>query len=396
MGRTAHSVGWVIALAAMSSPAQAVRLMSECAPIRMSIVAQADLRVTPGPREVIRVAPPSRDILRVPPPSQQALRLLSAEDPEVSAELNRLRTRATSVNPADKRARPAARQSAAEAAWTLGLVQLHGAGVALDPASARQWFGTAQALGHPRAAAGLAWCDIDGCGTVAHPQAARAWLAQLRKTEPERAGYLEWLLARRNAPLDVTADGGTHTATTPEEYPRELLLRAARAGDPQARNELGLEAAFGMQLDKALGMFKDAAQHSPAARTNLRILDELMTPPSPAPRTRATEALAEAKRLHRGEGVVSNYPEAIRLYREAESLGSAEAGRMLSLILSQPNPAGTINVEWMRQLAWMDLSTSVPRSGSPAIGSILQRDATPLFDWLSPVWRERVQQIRPR
>lgn len=394
MGRLPHTVGWFFALAAVAPQAQAVRLMSECTPIRMSPVAQADISVTPAPRDEIRVAPAARDVMRVPPTAQPPLRVPPPEDQEVSAELNRLLVLATSVAPSDRGAQPAARQVAAEAAWTLGLVQLHGAGVAQNPTAARQWFRTAQALGHPRAAGGLAWCDIDGCGAPANPQAARTWLAQLRKTQPERAAYLEWLLARRTAPLD-TPPGST--ADTPGDRQRELLLRAARAGDAQARNELGLEAAFEMQTDKAMAYFKEAAPQSPAAQANLRLLEEWRSLPdaSASSKARAAEALTQAQRLHRGDGVVANYPEAIRLYREADSLGSEEAGRMLSLILSQPTAGGTVNVEWMRQLAWLDLSSSVPRTGSPATGSVLQRDATPLYDWLPPVWRARMLKVRP-
>lgn len=64
---------------------------------------------------------------------------------------------------------PAPASSAATAAWQLGLLTLHGVGMAPDPAQARHWFERAQALGHPLAPAGLAWCEISGCVTSPNP-----------------------------------------------------------------------------------------------------------------------------------------------------------------------------------------------------------------------------------
>ena len=393
-----RATAWLIASASAAGPALALRTTLDCAPIRMLPLAQADIRLGPVVREGPKLSPAPPADIRVAPMSPQTLRLPSAEDAEVTQELNRLKSRAAAVSPSDRRSRPAARANAAEAAWTLGLIHLHGAGAALDPATARQWFDLAYRLGHPQAAGGLAWCEIDGCGGPGNAQAARSWLAQLRRTQPERAAYLEWLLNRQNAPVEMAAPAEPGTAADSVLAQRDLLLRAARAGDTQARNELGLELAYAMQLEEALAYFKAASAQSPAAQVNVGIIEDLLDQGKKVdtPASRATELLAQAKRLHRGEGVPANYNEAIRLYREAESQGSAEAGRMMALILSRPTPGGTLDVAWMRQLAWMDMSSSVPRLGSPAIGSVLQRDATPLFDRLGRTWQQRVLKIRSR
>lgn len=118
-----------------------------------------------------------------------------------------------------------------EAQWVMGLLALHGIAMAQDGPQARQWFERAQRAGHPLASAGLAWCAMDGCGQPPDPPAARPWIAQLAKTDPARAQYLEWLLARRLAPLSTAEPVGEALAVagTPDQ---ELLQRAARPAAP--------------------------------------------------------------------------------------------------------------------------------------------------------------------
>lgn len=389
---------WLLASVGAAGPALALRTTLDCAPIQMSPLAQADIRMPPTVRDGPKLNQAPTADLRVTPGAPQTLRLLPTDDAEVSLELHRLKTRAAAVSATDRRSRPAARANAAEAAWTLGLIYLHGAGTALDPVTAMQWFELAHRLGHPQAAGGLAWCEIDGCGGPGNAQAARSWLTLLRRTQPERAAYLEWLLNRRNSPVEMAAPAEPGQAAESGLTQRDLLLRSARAGDTQARNELGLELAYAMQLDDALAYFKSASPQSPAAQINAGIVEDLLDAgkKDKGPSSRAADLLAQAKRWHRGEGVPANYNEAIRLYREAESQGSVEAGRMMALILSRPAATGGINVEWVQQLAWLDMSSSVPRLGSPAIGSILQRDPTPLFDRLGRSWQQRVLKIGSR
>ena len=55
------------------------------------------------------------------------------------------------------------RQAAGQAAWLLGLLHLHGAGVSVSSRKAKQWFTLAWHYGESMASAGLAWCAYDGC-----------------------------------------------------------------------------------------------------------------------------------------------------------------------------------------------------------------------------------------
>lgn len=94
--------------------------------------------------------------------------------------------------------------AAAHAAWTLGLIELHG-GLAPDsPALAQTWFERAARLGRePLAYAGLAWCAIEGCGGPPDPSAALQAINQLQRHDRGRALYLKWLLDNRSRPLEA-------------------------------------------------------------------------------------------------------------------------------------------------------------------------------------------------
>jgi TPR repeat protein len=111
-------------------------------------------------------------------------------------------------------------------------------------------------------------------------------------------------------------------------------------------------------------------------------------PSSTAPQA-ADEWLAQARRYHRGDGVPSNYTEAIRLYQIAAASGSRPAKRMLELIYSRPAPGGTIDVAWMRQLATMEVSPegSVLTLQAPPTPQLFVRDPTPLFVLIPQEWR---------
>ncbi len=276
---------------------------------------------------------------------------------------------------------PAARKAAQrDAAWLLGLLTLHGAGTPADPAAARQWFVRAHELGHPLAAAGLAWCAIDGCGSAPQPVAAAPWIAALRRSDPARANYLEWLRARDLAPLQ----GSARTAP-----PDGLLARAAAGGNSAAQVEYGLALLEHNQRPEALKQFRQAAARSPAAAANAEWLQN---------RDAGVEGvrdgaaggrwLAEARRYHRGDGVPANYTEALRLYQRAANAGNAEARRMVETIFSRRAPDGGLDVGWMQQLARMNLDAlgqAVP--GTLAGAHAFARDPTPLYDLVPAQWR---------
>ena len=178
---------------------------------------------------------------------------------------------------------------------------------------------------------------------------------------------------------------------------KQLLERSAAAGDMHANIELGMDAVANKRLTQAEDYFKRAGPNSPAAATNLQELrsrDEvIVNRPAPPATTSANEALAAARKYHRGEGVPANFVEAIRYYRLAESRGSVEARRMLGLIYSRPMPDGSVNAGWMQQLAYVDTTTVVPTVGVTGSNHMLVREPTPLYDLMPAFWRQQMTQV---
>ena len=318
------------------------------------------------------------------------------DDPSQERALEKLRATATAASPS----RAAGDASPREAAWLLGLLALHGRAMPTNVADAHRWFERAQLLGHPLAPAGLAWCLMDGCAGPPNPAAARTWIARLRSADPGRALYLEWRLETQLAPLRIATPEGLGTPATSKKTPRrDLLVRAAQAGNAQALNELGLENISAARLPQALAQFRAAAQRSPAAAANARLLAERLQQASvqPPPRSHsADEWFAQALRYHRGDGVPANYTEALRLYQVAAANGSKPAQRMLERIYSRPGPSGALDIVWMQQLANLDLTRegallSTQPAPSP---QLFVRDPTPLYDLIPPPWRTRQDGIR--
>ncbi len=318
----------------------------------------------------------------------------STVNPAQDAAVQKLRNTANTAVPAvpaNRRGKEPANTSARDAAWLLGLLYLHGLGVVANPAEAQQWFQRAQDLGHPLASAGLAWCAIDGCGSVPRPAAARPWVAQLRPALPGRAYFLEWLLEDRLTPLQ-TAQPTRQGKTTPPLPHHDLLLRSARANDVNALIELGFEYVAQERIAEADKMFRAAAPRSAAAAANVEILSNRnQGTASTQPQDRsANDWYLSARRFHRGDGVPANYTEAIRQYQIAAAAGSAPARRMLQLIYSRPAPDGNVDVMWMQQLANMDVSAqNAVVLQLPVTPALLQREPTPLYDLVPASWRTR-------
>lgn len=320
-------------------------------------------------------------------------------------------------NRAEGRGASAATQR--EAQWVMGLLALHGIAMAQDGPQARQWFERAQRAGHPLASAGLAWCALDGCGQPPDPPAARPWIEQLAGTDPARAQYLQWLLARRLAPLSTQeqADDVSAATATPDQA---LLQRAARSGSPGAQLEWGLALLAQGEPEAALRQFRAASARSPGAAANAQMLGERLratgqqvsarstfsvpVPPGPQkalgtqqlrgspneqdiqvrqPGT-AQQQWEQAQRYHRGEGVPANYTEALRLYQQAAAQGHAAARRMLELIYSRPAPGGSVDIGWMQQLSRIDPMTLQPMA--PISPVPYRRDPSPLVDLIPAPW----------
>ena len=318
----------------------------------------------------------------------------------------------------------------------MGLLTLHGIGVAPDLAAAVSWFERARSLGEPLANAGLAWCEIDGCKTTANPAGARRWLPGLRTVNLPRAQYFQWLIDSRLQPVQLELNSSANNPNRPEASKlasRQLLLNAAKRGDVQANLELGLASAADNQLEKALLFFKAAAPRSsiaaanadfilqrtlatpnlqvefPAATVSPRISvepDQITTKPGsniliigPEALAAPSDTLARAKRNHRGEGQSANFTEAIRLYRAAQSQGntasSVEARKILELIFSRPGPGGQLDVAWMQQLAYVDVSGKVLSLDGAPVRAGLRREQTPLFDLLPQRWRNEAMRNLP-
>lgn len=387
---------WTL-LALAAGTASAVELPST-PPIQASPTAQDPIQTHPPQSPDIRLRPPST-VAPVQKEAPATLQVSPLTDPWATAEIERLKTQAVRVDPTARGAGAARqRRNAAQAAWHLGLIYFHGAGVQQNLPQAQQWFTKAHSLGHPLASAGLAMCEIDGCAGSANPLAARFWIQQLRRTSTPRSLFLEWLVEYRLAPIKFTPSPEPGTNASVALPAQDLLTQAANAGDPHARIEIALELAAARQWGAALTQLELAAPHSATAAANAAVARDMLAREQrsdAAPPQQARTLLQEARRQHRGDGVTANYSEALRLYRQAEAAGSEEAGRMLALISSRPAVDGGVNIEWMRQLAYVDLSQAIPTLGNPATGYRLQREPSPLFDWLPQTWRDKVSGAMP-
>ena len=287
--------------------------------------------------------------------------------------------------------------ASARAAWELGLIYLHGAGVRRDAALALLWFQRAARLGRePWAYAGLAWCAIDGCVGPPRVDEAQRNIALLRRQHPVRADYLAWVLASREAPAQLASNRmGPMAPGVPD---LSLLEQTAAACDVQANLELGIMAVDEHRSADAQHFFERASPQSRAAEANLQILKsdrgapERSTGLPPTPNADAQAALAQAQRYHRRPGTQANFAEAIHYYQLAASRGSQQARHMLELIDSRPLPRGKINIGWMEQLAYVDPLANIA-SLPPQNAQMMQRDPTPLFDLMPAFWRQQMTQV---
>ena len=313
-----------------------------------------------------------------------ALQMPGVDNPALELEVIRLRTVANRAAPA---------RGQANAAWVLGLLYLHGIGVPASQADAQSWFERAHALGEPLAPAGLAWCQIDACKSALDPAEARRWIGLLRPVNQPRAQYLQWLLEAKLSPLQLALPEPQGMANARAAPDRQLLLNAAKAGDSQARIELAFESIAANRDAEALAYFQAASARSAVAAANAALMTERIraangTEP-PRPVAAGSDLLAEAQKNHRGDGRSANFVEAIRLYRLAQVKGSLEAKKMLELIFSRPGADGQIDIAWMQQLAYANVSQAVPSLDRTAARQTLRREPSPLFDLLPPFWRNQ-------
>jgi TPR repeat protein len=328
------------------------------------------------------------------------------ENSALLTEINKLKAAATRTNTnvvTRGRATPPSPSSAQvqtrSAAWVLGLLHLQGMGVPQDAPQALYWFNQANQLGEPLAAAGLAWCAIDGCDAPSNPVAARAWVAQLRSIKPGRALYLEWLVETALSPLQA------NSADTAQEFEktrlarRQLLVNAAKFQDVQALIELGFESIAAERVLEAQAYFQAAAPHSKVAANNAKLVvsrlgdQKALCQVNNAENLPANTLLTSAQALHRGDSCQVNYIEAIRLYNLASNKGNVIAKRMMSLIYSKPGVDGNINIAWMQQLANINISTLSPNLDRYSLPPMMQREPNGLSD-LIPLYLRHLSEIK--
>ena len=353
-------------------------------PIKMQAADQAPLQAD-------RSLPPA---IESAPVFQAPLQRMEEADLEARSEV-KLLSRLAASNPPRTKGKGASRAlDPGQAAWMLGLIYLHGAGIPQDLGMAQTWFEKATQMRASQALAGLAWCAIEGCRTPATPSDADRWIAPLKRVNRARALYLEWLAQDRLAPLRTAKPDLLSNDDPPELRGRSLLVAAARGGDIHALIELGMDAISRQQPTQALRYFEAAAPKSHIAASNAAIVAESLQAAKPKQQSDASklaeELYTEAQRFHRGEGRAVNYVEAIRLYRMAADKGSVEAQRMLALIYSRPLVRGSFDVAWISQLGELDLTRSTPGLRTKTAPRQLQRERTALIDLLPEKWRARI------
>ena len=308
-------------------------------------------------------------------------------------ELDRLmKLAAQSENPSKASASTKAAQ--ANAAWIMGLLVLHGRGVPADVKRAKYWFQVAWQRGEPMASAGLAWCEMVGCGMPPDYAKARYWRAQLAKINRGRALYFEWLARSQSAPLARKNDlDATVDADKTPHY--ALLVDAANAGDIQAHIELGITSAAHHRLSEALKHFVYVESNSHLISNNAAYIQELIANSKQQSELMQSnlgkEELAEyywnqARRYHQGDGLPVNYIEAIRLYKKAADLGNLKAKKMLDLIFSQSFDGAILNIPWMQKLSRMNMYGLTPQLPTVDGPVLLLREETGLTDFIPRLW----------
>jgi uncharacterized protein len=312
-------------------------------------------------------------------------------------EINALMLLADKPKSATGRNTQSVQRQSASAAWVLGLLAANGVGMDQDYAQAQLRFKQAQQLGEPLAAAGLAWCALQGCEGLPSAREARYWISQLRATRPGRAFFLDWVVETTFSPLQANSADTANELDKAIANRRQLLLNAAKTKDTQALIELGFDAVASERLKEAQSYFLAAAPNSKAAAANaLLVLNRqtdqkalcLVTNTADIP---DTVLLSTAQALHRGDQCPVNYAEAIRLYNLSANKGNVAAKRMLSLIYSKPNANGTINITWMQQLAQINTMTMATNNYTLSNTTALQREPTPLFDLIPQNLRLLIQ-----
>jgi uncharacterized protein len=368
------------------------------------------VQIEPAPNAV--TGNPIEDRITLPqaPPQQKRSSVQPIKNQmALQANIDNLKAVANKANGAvTTRPNPATqlqRRQAANAAWVLGLLYANGLGVDIDYSEAHLRFKQAHQLGEPLSAAGLAWCEIQGCETWPSAHAARVWIAQLRSTKPARAMYLDWMVEQTFSPLQANSEKSAASNDKLAQQRRQFLLNAAKTQDVQALIELGFDAVANERLKEAHTYFAAAAPNSAVAAQNAALVQTRQNEQLVNCKIQGgadlpdTVLLSSAQALHRGNAGVNgcpvNYAEAIRLYNLAASKGSVPAKRMLSLIYSKSDASGNLNIAWMQQLANLNVANLSLNIDGASLAPMLKREPTPLFDLIPQYLRNLANTQNP-
>lgn len=296
----------------------------------------------------------------------------------------------------DKNTQQTITNQQALAAWELGLLHLHGIAQDSSILSAEKLFDISWQGGEKKASLGLAWCSISGCKSAPNRQAKNKWINEIKKFDIGRATYLEWYSEVLNAPITRSTINEPNSKDIEFNH-HEILLKAEKYGDTQARIELGIESSQENDLIKSLSYFQSAATKSIIAGRNAQLISEKIKAQKIQKNIKAKNSsndslnfLDQAVKFHRGDGVPSNYYLAIDFYKKAANLGNKNAKKMLDLIFSKSPSSEVIDIAWMKQLSQINVFSDKWDYDYSTGPKLVTRDLTPITDFLSMKWQKYI------
>ena len=217
--------------------------------------------------------------------------------------------------------------------------------------TARRWFKAASEREDPRGMLAYGYFLAQGLGGARNISQARELYEAAEEFGIVRAIFLRSQLE------------GSLPSAKRRLQARQLLERAARAGDPIAWNTLGVEFELEGNITMAKRSYTQGIQAGNAISQNN--LDRITQGTRYARQAallelqaraeeRNPEALFElAQHYHRGQDVQRDFNRAFRNYQAAAALGHQGANEMVQLILSRPSsdPRLPFDSAWMQSLS---------------------------------------------
>ena len=288
-----------------------------------------------------------------------------------------------------------------------------------SPAADRTALGTLAAEGDVEAMLALAWDHYTGQSGRQSLVTARRWFKAASEQEDPRGllayGYFlaQGLggardLNRARELYEAAEEFGIARATflrsqLESSLPsakrrlqaRQILERAARAGDPIAWNTLGVEFELEGNISMAKRSYKQGVEAgNPISQNNLDRITQgtryarqaALQALQARAEDRNPDALFElGQHYHRGQDVQRDFNRAFQNYQAAAALGHSGANEMIRLILSRPpsNPRLPFDPAWMQSLSSHALVMQAARLGEGR-QMTPQRNTDPLEGLLLP------------